>query len=308
MVEEKKNTNGILIFVIVGVVVVILLLAFFLLTKYKKTEPTTKDTANNSIVDENNSNKVEEEITEETKKLMMLFPPIAESYQNKLLTAKDFKLGDLYANTMYVIGEYYNDGIYYLDVEALVGDTCSSGSLKYSSDEWYMCYSKNVADKSSEEIAVDEKTFQKYFGMFYGNNVRYQKVDDFITSQNFINYVYQNGYYFSYIGGGGDVLGDGYSFPSIAFQKLETVGDEKNIYVTYVYSVLSCKDEFCNDATVNLYKDNSKNEKIGEVKYDNNFSLNTVDSTIKDKATKYKHTYKKNADGSYYWYSVEPVK
>lgn len=36
--------------------------------------------------------------------------------------------------------------------------------------------------------------------------------------------------------------------------------------------------------------------------------LEKIKSEYSDKMTSYKHTFKKNADGSYYWYSTEPVK
>lgn len=312
--ESKKESNKV-IFIIIGIlVVVVIALVVFLLTKDNKQE--SKSSNSNSTINESNSNsnddiKVETEIIEETNKLMMLFPPIEKAYQNKLLIAKDFEVEDLYANTMLTIGKYYNDGIYYLDMDAETKTTdngCIDGSIRYESFGWGMCYSKNPEEKNDEEIAVDEKTFQKYFESFYGNIIKYKKLDSFSTLIDFINYEYYDGYYFGYVGGGGYAFGDGMSLPSIVFQKEENVGEEKNIYVYYAYAVLSCKDEECNDATVNLYKDASKKEKIGEVKYNDDFSFNTSASLVKDKAPLYKHTYKKNTDGSYYWYSVEPVK
>ena len=103
-------------------------------------------------------------------------------------------------------------------------------------------------------------------------------------------------------------FGDGAEFHSQAFHKVETKGDEKYIYVDYAYTVYHCQDEDCKKGTISYYKDSSKKEKVFETTYDDSINILESASLASGKVPLYKHTYKKNSDGSYYWYSVEPVK
>ena len=52
----------------------------------------------------------------------------------------------------------------------------------------------------------------------------------------------------------------------------------------------------------------AEKEKVFETTYDDSINILESASLASGKVPLYKHTYKKNSDGSYYWYSVEPVK
>ncbi len=311
---EKKNNKPIFLVIIGVLLIVIIVLVFLLLTKdNKKIEKEN----NNSNINDSNTNtneKIEEsdKLDEETEKLMLLFPAIETAYQNKLLKVTDLAIEDIYANTMFAIGYYYKDGLYYLDFDSSDEESsngCKKGTLAFKDGEDSICYTSDKSKEAQEQFAVDEKTFEKALKQFYGDSIKYQRMNDvFGSHKNFTDYHYQNGYYYGYGGGGGYGFGDGAEFHSQAFHKVETKGDEKYIYVDYAYTVYHCQDEDCKKGTISYYKDSSKKEKVFETTYDDSINILESASLASGKVPLYKHTYKKNSDGSYYWYSVEPVK
>ena len=141
---EKKNNKPIFLVIIGVLLIVIIVLVFLLLTKdNKKIEKEN----NNSNINDSNTNtneKIEEsdKLDEETEKLMLLFPAIETAYQNKLLKVTDLAIEDIYANTMFAIGYYYKDGLYYLDFDSSDEESsngCKKGTLAFKDGEDSIC-------------------------------------------------------------------------------------------------------------------------------------------------------------------------
>lgn len=78
--------------------------------------------------------------------------------------------------------------------------------------------------------------------------------------------------------------------------------DSENLYIEDKYMVEIIKDDV--DA---LYEDSTKTKLIVTLDEDSLENFGTISQKYDSKMKKYKHTFKKNENGSYYWYSTEPI-
>lgn len=117
---------------------------------------------------------------------------------------------------------------------------------------------------------------------------------------------YIDGKYYNYCYPGG-----GYGYYTYGFSKIEEARQDENyiyIYDTFIYAedVLELTDMY----TI-FYINSTKSLKIGEDQLVGVFIPFELDDTIEliskyeDKLNTYKHTFRKNADGEYYWISTE---
>lgn len=320
MEKEQKKFNKLLIIIIALLVVIIIALVALLLMSNKDKKKTDAPSSNNSNISESNSNKEENDpnegendsnsnvnvtttATKETEELMKLIPNqdnisynvegvhikvLPSLYVGKPLTVKDINIKVL----MYIASQAIPFSEQYSGSE-----DCSKGSIKLNLNTGYdgICFRKN--EEGSGIYAIPEDVMKKYLKKYYGNELQYKQVSSFGAAC--INYKYQNGYYFTPGGGCGGVYTKQKAYQT-QFLKEETKNDEKYIYLSFVYYVTNADV----DNSTQLYKDSSLKEKIAS----NVSNEDDIFEVAGDKAAVYKHTYKKNADGSYYWYSVDRVK
>lgn len=125
---------------------------------------------------------------------------------------------------------------------------------------------------------------------------------------------YKDGVYdcYEYEGGGG-VLWEASTSKLIS---AEQSGDEIYIYDKYVHliEVENIIDGTNYAGTYDIYEASDRQVKMAERVdfsannlYDGD-KIDNIENYLGRKLTTFKHTYKKNAEGQYYWYSTEPVK
>ena len=131
---------------------------------------------------------------------------------------------------------------------------------------------------SSEEYIYNKETIVKKAKEIFNIEIQHKEFDYEALGEGIS---YKDGLYeHYYFQGGGDV---GYeSIYNVI--NAEKQGDELYIYDKYIH-----KDDI-NSGNILYYKDSEKKN-----------------TTTADGYANYKHTFKKNSDGSYYWYSTEPV-
>lgn len=310
-IERKKINIGFVIIIVV-LLVVIGVLVFLLLTKDNKKESST-NTTSNSAEDSNavvvHTNLIPEKPTKEAEELMKLIPDADDSNSkenqilSKLYIGKKLKNQDVDMSTLLavVFENIPDDDKYFYD------ESCADGSLKFSHNqhEYEFCYNKNSRQEDLEyAYAVSEESMKKYLEKYFGKEVQYKKVDEINLFALPSNTYYENGYYYRSPFGSGYEPYDGFEHYDVGFLKEETKDNEKAIYMYYFYTIMHCKNDDCTENYWELYKDSDKKEKLA----DNVDDYSSFLKATGNKAVVYKHIYKKNVDGSYYWYSIEPVK
>ena len=117
-------------------------------------------------------------------------------------------------------------------------------------------------------------------------------------------YDYIDGQYYSY-----NYQGGGFGCPARAVSKLtKAERDNDSIYLydeyIYIYDVPNQDSSI----TTYYYTSSSKTEQIGTEKNSNSEeSDSSILTRYEGKAQNYKHTFKKDNEGNYYWYSSEPL-
>ena len=166
----------------------------------------------------------------------------------------------------------------------------------------YYCYVKgNDEELEDGYVAYSEDTIKAIYKNFYGENYPYVAPKYIETGFGVCNYT--AGYYLCEGGGG---YGPSGAYNLGVYISSEKKDDQIHLYEDNLYIEETCvvdanyEEPLC---TSHVYTDYTKTTKIGEV---NNEA--DVYDTFKDQAIRYKHIFKKNSDGTYYWYSVEPVK
>lgn len=323
--ETVKKSNKSLFIMIGLIVVVVVAVALFFLINNKDNKKEDTPSNSNSTVNDSNSNSSTNESnsntnsndndndddddatpSEEAEELMKLIPEkddvsfgvdgVDLKVVPNLYTGKTLKSSDMNLETL-----LYNTAKNIPVTEKYAGtEDCSNGSIKLDLDTDYKCYKKaTMEDLESNTFVIPEEVMKKYLVKFYGNAIQYKALNKFgVTCEE---YNYQNGYYFNVPGGCGGVYLDQKNYVT-QFKKEETKGNEKYIYLSFIYHVDKSNEK--EEVYSTLYKDATLKEKIAE----NVKKGEDMFEVAKDKAPLYKHTYKKNADGSYYWYSVELVK
>lgn len=180
-------------------------------------------------------------------------------------------------------------------LQAIKDNPTSSINTK-SIDKSKLCYKDEVEIDSTAKVYSNqllEATAQKLFGE-QNQNIQWQTMDN---NFGFIyDYIDEQYYAYGYQGGG-------FGCPVRACSKLlRAEEDEENIYLY---------DEFIfvENTPINTYyyTSSSKKNLIAEVNSYEELDKETVLSKYSGKANQYKHTFKKNTDGIYYWYSTEPI-
>ena len=165
-------------------------------------------------------------------------------------------------------------------------------------------------DEYGNTIEVDDGWFsfkadilQEKVKELYGQNVENM---EFAYSGDAQGCTYSNGMYAH--SSGGYVSQNLISIRKI--EKAYTDGDDLIIEDKYI----ALKNDFEDGKQSNeLFASSNNSTGIEKIDFDvmektHEEISDEIISTYGDKMTEYKHTFKKNADGTYYWYSTEPVK
>ena len=98
--------------------------------------------------------------------------------------------------------------------------------------------------------------------------------------------------------------------------KAEQIGDEIYIYDKYVHllEVENIVNGINHSGSYDIYSASDKNVKLSsKVDFDKNNlygddEIGNIEKFLNQELTTFKHTFKNASDGSYYWYSTEPIK
>ena len=174
---------------------------------------------------------------------------------------------------------------------------------------------KMLTDENGYEVEhtyYTKETIEEVAKKVFGDDVTitHESCESFFASAR----DYKDGVYdcYEYEGGGG-VLWEASTSKLIS---AEQSGDEIYIYDKYVHliEVENIIDGTNYAGTYDIYEASDRQVKMAERVdfsannlYDGD-KIDNIENYLGRKLTTFKHTYKKNADGQYYWYSTEPVK
>lgn len=314
---EKKSKGVSLATIVCMIIIFILLIVLAVLgfIKEKNIETAQSNAIQTSNVDTDMSINTEE-LDKNSELVKELYSKILKSnyiycnddgeflgsfYKDKKVTVDDLSNEEkLVAVLQYLTENNKGKNMDFSDLEDEVLD-----KLEY--------YVGEVGDKgnSSEVEIYDDNEVKAAVEEIFGNNVN---VTGF-TIDNHCAYVYEyydeKYYSYSYPGGGYGIGAYGYS----EIQSAEKTGDYIYIYDKFIY-----REDYPTDGEeyIEYYTDSTKNNSIDKILFsDNNYKV--IEDTIKDnveannliskyneKLNTYKHTFKKDANGNYYWVSTEP--
>lgn len=171
---------------------------------------------------------------------------------------------------------------------------------------------QGVAGKLNQ-FFYNQSTIDKKVNEIFGTkvNLKYKSIDDIATMTD---YTYENNQYVK-----SEIQQGGGDYPAHTVEyivKAEKDNDELMIYDKFCYL---CDNQ---DAAYDIYNGSDKNEvfakrisgeKIYFQVHDRDEKLNkkvidNIEKIVGKQVLTYKHTFKKNSDGNYYWYSTEPLK
>ncbi len=281
--ENKKR--GLIIIIIILSILVVCLGGYFIYDKF---------IADNDIPNEDgNINKVDIN-SAEVKNLYYIIPgsyrgidtyPNRPAYQNKLVTINDMSVENI------VVGGLYHYA--YVNCKESTANTASiNKEVIYS--EIKNIYNYEINDFLINSSGIFEDEAGKYFYIYNDDNQKYVLKNNIFT-------------------GFGENICDYYldEETSYKLKKAEKSDNEYYLY-DYVYYLTEEGTDEDNLITLSVYKDYEKTNLIEKIKYnyeDENLSgpNKTIINKYPNEKHMYKHTFKQNTDGSYYWYSSEPV-
>lgn len=327
--EKKQRVQIILLtlFLIISIIF-IGIMAFFMYKLYNDNlslNASVKDldnklsNSNNSVFEDNTSNKSEEKDQSEVLNIDSLFVRklynyVAKynyyeelvPYQSKKITEKEL------TNRLKLLTIFNNlEKNYATRVEYIYEN-------EYEPRREHIIYSENIIEEQAAEI--------------FGKDVKIKHED--ANPYDGHSIIYKNNEYdsFDYNGGGGTLWSncnvlisaekdkDGTIYLYDKYIHLVELDDSEykredgswgNAYDIFSSSdrseKLASKIDFMKDSIKNQIYDGLDNIKLGTIQYDKKYLENIEKYLGKDLPT-FKHTYKQNSDGTYYWYSTEPVK
>lgn len=308
-VENNSTTRKGLNPILIGGLVVILLVLFgvggwMLGVQYAESEEKNNENDTKEVIDkdtdkkenDNNEDKNKVTITEDdVKKIYSLRVPILEknmdgvnAYQNKKVDVNtldenllrgfafwniDFKDGD--------ISSFINE-----DGTLMCEDLCSFDDLW--GEGWFI-FDAGLLQASAKEL--------------YGQEIKNGDFNDSIGS----GATFENGKY-HHSAGGGTIVSVKYYREFVSY---EVTDDALIVTDSFIKFVVTPNDN-TEDYTIKVYTD-SNNSKLLDTKnsqydaYDKEFDT-IIENNYKDDMIEYKHIFKKDDTGNWYWVSTEPVK
>lgn len=176
---------------------------------------------------------------------------------------------------------------------------------------------KNVTDSygsTTEHVYYSKNTIENMTKKIFGNtaSIKHETYEGLLAQAK----EYKNGEYdcYEYQGGGGYL----WILSCSDLINAEQNGDEIYIYDRYVH--IFENDVSGNSCTIYDSSDKSniiatnvdsntflKNAKTTTDEYSSKVIIDNLNTITNNKIKTFKHTFKKNTNGSYYWYSTEPV-
>lgn len=298
--EEKKHKVSVITIVLLTLVILILAaIAVIYFYKYipgLNNKGNTNHTENNSTQNTTKILAVDDELVTKLYKYIPVSSTVFEkfdygteklksAYQNKLVKYSDM------SNILILETAYQNmNELISFDEENI--ETKTKGDRTYVSNSGY--FSKDIMDTKIKELYGSEAT---------------------VVHQDFNMFLYYNeGTYYKIIGGFEGV----YSYYCVSnyISKAYIVGDELYIYDKCIYAHVNptelpegdSQNEYDNYVySYKTYTDSTLNNLIDSFKSEKELTNDELKTKYKDKMKTYKHTFKKDASGNYYWYSSEPV-
>lgn len=317
---ELKDNNKSMKKIILGIlVIVIIAITTILVINLRNKEEAPKSEDNDSLLLE------EEPKNEESDSLLLKdlsldnFIPIYEDgygyniYQNKLITVDELSASDLSNNIIFGIFIFYEEAAI-----ASVGNFEGEPKREdyQSFDEYLKAYEIKCLEtgnlyfkekcyiKGSDETlynVYESKFIEKVYKRYYGENYNYNAPKYLEDKNNRCEL--QGDYYFCYEN---DKKSSGGQYLFISYNE-EDFDEYIYVYTKSVYVENKCNEE--NSVCIShIYTDANKTKKIIEKNLGMDLYDCFEDEKVNNEAIKYKHKFKKNSDGTYYWYSVEPVK
>lgn len=183
---------------------------------------------------------------------------------------EETKYGKAYENT-YETEERPSVSDAHKDLKEMMGDT--------SEENYY-----NGVVKASDM----EKTINNMY------NISLNNVDKFEYPGGMI---YKSGNYYSvYYGRGAEGIDKVSYNNSYEYKNNDLIIKEKAIFIF---------EEMGEEQPEQIYTTTSQTEKIGQETYEDSTNKYYMIDKYKDKFTSFKHTFKRNKNGSFYWYSTE---
>ena len=201
-----------------------------------------------------------------------LYDNSVNAYQDKKATKEDL-------SQEYLLGYAFTQlSLSNSDVELIEGTSVEDG--------WY---------------SFDADLLQQKVKEIYGENIENVDFEFGLCRSCF----YENGRYRYSDGGSAE-----HQFCSIR-EIYRAYENEENLYIEDKYIGLETDDieEICK-----LYANSQMNNIVKQLNYKDFMKIsyenreNEIKNNYGDLMTNYKHTFKKNSDGNYYWYSTEPIK
>lgn len=245
---------------------------------------------------ENKVDETQKVTLEEAKELYNYIPQLYHEgftiYQNKAVSIddvpKELLLNELYSN----MDKYDADGS---TINAKNEAECTSKDGTYVSNRCYV-----FGQFNNENFYFTLKMVKNKFQKFYGTNTEFPNVLSINDQEKCICELKNDNYYCNCNNYIENVEG---SFSNVSrFNKYEVGKDELYIYVDYLYAYYDSTDE-SGSMYVKVY-DKKDGKELG---FAHTYLEDILFESFSKDASLYKHTYKKDSNGNYYWSKVEPV-
>ena len=325
--EEKQGIKiSLSTFFLILAILVIIVMAFFMYKIYNKNLLLDKsiNELNDKISNTNSLNNVVSDNSEQVEN--------KDNYKLETLDTKSDLIKKLYNYVSKF--SYYDELIAYQSKKVTEKDLANSLKLltvfnnldkndatridyqyenEYIPKREHIIYSKNIIENKASEIFGNEVTIEHQNASPYDGH----------------SIIYKNNEYdsFDYEGGGG--------VPWESSMSILVSAEKDNQGTIYIYDkyihlveVENIKSDGTNWAgSYDIYTSSDKTEKLAsKVDFEENniydgledigsgseqwntIYIQNIEKYLGKKLTTYKHTYKQNSDGTYYWYSTEPIK
>lgn len=314
--EEKKKPNLSILFIIIAIIIIIIMgLFIYKLYNDKISMKNSIEELNDKIskideanIQEETTNKNEKQNTNKLETLntdsdlvKKLYNYVAKfSYYDELIAYQSEKVTEKNMNNSLKLLTVFNN---------LGKNDATRVEYKYESEEIpkreHIIYAKDVVENKAKEIfGKDVKIVHQDASPYDSQTIKYQ-------NDEYDSYEYE---------GGGSVPWEDSVNLLISAEKDNT--GTIYIYDKYVHlvEVDNIKENGINVAgSYDIYTSSDKKEKLAsKVDFEekniypdadnNEIYIQNIERYLGKELTTYKHTYKQNSDGTYYWYSTEPMK
>ncbi len=245
--------------------------------------------------DKEDEKEKEREVTkEEVEKYLSYIPVINDDlynvFQTKMVTV-DKVPTQLLLNTAYsTMGIYDVKGS--CEKDTTPKEECDKKEGTLSKDH---CYVEGVV--TTNNFYFKEDKFIERVKNMYGKDIIIEDKETLSNEDNCSCYL-ENEFYYCYCGDSTTEIG--YEKNIIKLDKYEQKNDILYIYVKHLHLVYEEEDE---SGSININVLNRKNGK--SLGYIHGYTEDELFEKYGEFATPYVNVYKKNDDGSYYWYSTE---